>query len=157
MYNRPYAIYLRICSTYLSRMCTVKYLIHDSCVWIVARVQTQRHRQPLPACKVIIRNTILPYMFFFFFFCNFSRQGFSVFPWLSWNSLCRPGWPWTQKSACLCLPSAGIKGVHHHCPAGCHVCSYDIRFLSFLECSPLPVGNCAVSLFTVSFAWIEVM
>jgi hypothetical protein len=23
----------------------------------------------------------------------------------------------TQKSACLCLPSAGIKGVRHHCPA----------------------------------------
>jgi hypothetical protein len=22
----------------------------------------------------------------------------------------------SQKSACLCLPSAGIKGVHHHCP-----------------------------------------
>jgi hypothetical protein len=35
---------------------------------------------------------------------------------LSWNSLCRPGWPQTQKSACLCLPSAGNKGVHHHCP-----------------------------------------
>jgi hypothetical protein len=35
-------------------------------------------------------------------------------PWLSWNSLCRPGWPWTQKFACLCLPSAGIKGMHHH-------------------------------------------
>jgi hypothetical protein len=26
---------------------------------------------------------------------------------------CRPGWPRTQKSACLCLPSAGIKGVRH--------------------------------------------
>jgi hypothetical protein len=25
-----------------------------------------------------------------------------------------PGWPRTQKSACLCLSSAGIKGVHHH-------------------------------------------
>jgi hypothetical protein len=39
--------------------------------------------------------------------------------WLSWNSLCRPGWPRTQKSACLCLclSSAGIKGVCHHCPA----------------------------------------
>jgi hypothetical protein len=37
-----------------------------------------------------------------------------VQPWLSWNSLCRPGWPRTQKSACLCLPSAGIKGVCHH-------------------------------------------
>ena len=34
----------------------------------------------------------------------------------------RPGWPRTQKSTCLCLPSAEIKGVHHHtcltqCPA----------------------------------------
>ena len=38
-----------------------------------------------------------------FFFFGFSRQGFSVYPWLSWNSLCRPGWPRTQKSACLCL------------------------------------------------------
>jgi hypothetical protein len=47
----------------------------------------------------------------------FSRQGFSVKPWLSWNSLCRPGWPPTQKSACLCLPSAGVKHVHHHCLA----------------------------------------
>jgi hypothetical protein len=48
-----------------------------------------------------------------FCFC-FSRQGFSVQPWLSWNSLCRPGWPQTQKSAFLCLPSAGIKGMCHH-------------------------------------------
>ena len=55
---------------------------------------------------------------FLFLFCLlfvcFSRQGFSVYPWLSWNSLCRSGWPRTQKSACLCLPSAGIKGVHPH-------------------------------------------
>ena len=36
---------------------------------------------------------------------------------LAWNSLCRPGWPQNQKSACLCLPSAGSKGVHHHHPA----------------------------------------
>jgi hypothetical protein len=51
----------------------------------------------------------------FVLFCFvFLRQGFSVYPWLSWNSLCRPGWPRTQKSACLCLPSAGIKGVCYH-------------------------------------------
>jgi hypothetical protein len=31
-----------------------------------------------------------------------------------WGHLCRPGWPRIQKSACLCLPSAGIKGVRHH-------------------------------------------
>jgi hypothetical protein len=28
-----------------------------------------------------------------------------------------PGRPWIQKSACLCLPSTGIKDVCHHCPA----------------------------------------
>jgi hypothetical protein len=38
----------------------------------------------------------------------------SLQPWLSWNSLCRPGWPRTQKFTCLCLPSAGNKGVCHH-------------------------------------------
>jgi hypothetical protein len=36
-----------------------------------------------------------------------------VYLWLSLNSLCRPGWPQTQKFPCLCLPSAGIKGVRH--------------------------------------------
>jgi hypothetical protein len=49
-----------------------------------------------------------------YFFIVFLRQGFSVEPWLSSNSLCRSGWPRTQKSACLCLPSAGIKGVRQH-------------------------------------------
>jgi hypothetical protein len=49
------------------------------------------------------------FWWFFFLFFGFLRQGFSVYLWLSWNSLCRPGWPRTQKSTCLCLPSAGIK------------------------------------------------
>jgi hypothetical protein len=65
----------------------------------------------------IIRDSSLPcisYLFVCLFVCLFSRQGFSVYPWLSWNSLCRPGWPRTQKSPCLCLPSAGTKGVRHH-------------------------------------------
>jgi hypothetical protein len=31
--------------------------------------------------------------------------------------LSRPGRLRTQRSTFLCLPSAGIKGVHHHCPA----------------------------------------
>jgi hypothetical protein len=56
-------------------------------------------------------------LLFYFYFFGFSRQGFSLWPWLSWNSLCRPGWPRNQKSACLCLPSAGSKGVRHYCPA----------------------------------------
>jgi hypothetical protein len=55
----------------------------------------------------------------FFFFFVFSRQGFSVQSWSSWNSLCRPGWPRTQKSACLYFLNPGIKGVRHHHPARC--------------------------------------
>jgi hypothetical protein len=47
-------------------------------------------------------------VFFLFFFQDW------VFPYrLSWNSLCTPNWPQTKKSACLCLLSAGIKGVSH--------------------------------------------
>jgi hypothetical protein len=49
--------------------------------------------------------------------------------WWFWDrvSLCSLGcpgthsvewsWPWTRKSTCLCLPSAGITGVRHHCLA----------------------------------------
>jgi hypothetical protein len=59
-----------------------------------------------------INSSYLIYLFIF----GFSRQDFSLQSWLSGNSLCRPGWPWTQKSACFCLPSAGIKGMCHHCP-----------------------------------------
>jgi hypothetical protein len=63
-------------------------------------------------------SILVLFVWLVFVFCFvFSRQGFSVYLWLFWNSLCRPGWPRTQKSTCLCLPSAGIKGVRHHCPA----------------------------------------
>ena len=59
----------------------------------------------------LIWNLLSSTIFFFFF----SRQGFCVWFWsLSWHSLSGPGWPRTQRSACLCLPSAGIKGEHHH-------------------------------------------
>lgn len=44
-----------------------------------------------------------------FLFCFWERIS-----WLSWNLLCRASWPLTQKSACLCLPSTGIRGVYHH-------------------------------------------
>jgi hypothetical protein len=40
-------------------------------------------------------------------------QSFSVYLWLSWNLLCRLGWPWTHKDQ----TSFGIKGMHHQHPA----------------------------------------
>jgi hypothetical protein len=44
-----------------------------------------------------ISSPHLPYAFFFFF----------------WFFECSPGCPGTRKSACLCLPSAEIKGMCH--------------------------------------------
>jgi hypothetical protein len=62
--------------------------------------------------------TIYFYLFIYLFiYFGFSRQGFSVYLKLSWNTLSRPGWPRTLKSTCLCLASAGVKGICHHCPA----------------------------------------
>ena len=37
------------------------------------------------------------------------EQGFPVQPRLPWSSLCRPGWPQTQRSTCFYHPKGGIK------------------------------------------------
>jgi hypothetical protein len=76
-------------------------------------------------------------IFFFLEGGGCSRQGFSVWPWLSWNSLCRPGWPRTQKSACLCLPSVGIKGVRHHA----RLDTKNLRRPSASACPQIPLGS----------------
>ena len=42
-----------------------------------------------------------------------NLQGFSIYPWLSWNSLCRLGWPWTE----IHLPISSKcwdEGMCHH-------------------------------------------
>lgn len=44
--------------------------------------------------------------------------------------ICKPGWPWTQRYSCGCLPSAGIKGsTHSFAPAG----KSGVSFHSLLE------------------------
>lgn len=45
------------------------------------------------------------------FCCFVLRQGLSMERWLS---LCRPGWPQSQRSACPYLPSAEVKSFHCH-------------------------------------------
>jgi hypothetical protein len=59
------------------------------------------------------------FVVFFLFVCLFCLFAFgdrvSLYsPGCPGTQLCKPGWPRAQKSAYLCLPSAGIKGVHHH-------------------------------------------
>ena len=47
------------------------------------------------------------------FFSQFFQTGFLCGA-LAGLELCRPGWPGTQRFACLCFPGTGIKGVCHH-------------------------------------------
>lgn len=42
-------------------------------------------------------------------FCLWDT-GLTMQPWLAWNLLCWPSWPWI----CLCFCYAGIKSVGHH-------------------------------------------
>jgi hypothetical protein len=41
---------------------------------------------------------------------GFSRMGFSLCNWLSWNSVDQAGFELTE----ICLPSTGVKGVCYH-------------------------------------------
>lgn len=52
----------------------------------------------------------------YIFLLSFLRWCLTIWLWLVWNSLYRPGCPWTRRSACLCLclKRARIKGVRHH-------------------------------------------
>jgi hypothetical protein len=98
---------------------------------------------------VIIFIFSFNFLFFYFYFiclfvclfvCLFRDRASLYSPaWLSWNSLCRPGWPWTQKSACLCLPSTRIKGVRHHHLAFFlfYVYKYSARIYAYISCSLL--------------------
>lgn len=60
---------------------------------------------------------------FFFSFFGFTKQSFSVWPWLSWNSLCKPNCPHTQRFACLWHLSAVIKGTWNYCPSTLTLCA----------------------------------
>ena len=72
--------------------------------------------------------------------------GFFVLFLVFWDriSLCSPGvvelalWTWlapnSQKFTCLCLQSAGTKGMYHHCPDLICVCTYICMYYAY-ECS----------------------
>jgi hypothetical protein len=62
------------------------------------------------------------YIYLFCFGFWFLETGFLCVA-LDVLELCRPGWSRTQKSTCLCLPSAGITGVRHQ-PGFCFVLKY---------------------------------
>lgn len=44
-------------------------------------------------------------------------MGFSVYPWMSWNSVCRPGWPWIHETLLPPLPECWNRKLTPLCPA----------------------------------------
>ena len=52
----------------------------------------------------------LNWMKIFLFFCKMVF----VYPWLSWNLLCRLSCPQISRDPSLCHLSAGIKGIYQH-------------------------------------------
>jgi hypothetical protein len=73
---------------------------------------TPNPRRPGQATSMRVQ-LFFSFFFFFFFLIWFYKTGFRCVA-LAVLELCRPGWPQTQKSTYLCLPSAGIKGMRHH-------------------------------------------
>jgi hypothetical protein len=96
-----------------------KQYIH---VWILMKVL---------AFKNYFFVVVLFCFFVFVLFCVCLTGFLCVALTVSWNSLCRPGWPRTQKSTCFCLLSTRIKGVCHHCLATLHFyCFYNYTYLN---------------------------
>ena len=92
--------------------------------------------RPVMVCGFFMLFVLLLFLVLLLYF----ETGFYVYPWLSWNSLCRPGWPQIQQSTCLCLPSAGIKGLCYHCLAS--GVTIDMHIYSHYHAE-----NCVIQLF----------
>ena len=88
--------------------------------WVVSKVVV-----PLGGFKIAFQFRIETLVWFELVWFSFFKTGF---PRLSWNSLCRPGWPQMPRSTCLCLPSAGVKDVHHHCLA--HISIWHFHYIT---------------------------
>ena len=94
--------------------CLLRIAIRDT----LSVVLQHRHTQVCCVFAAIWCLFVCLQLSLVFFVCLFVffKTGFPCIAWLSWNSLCRPGWPPTQKSTCLLLPSDGITGLHNNCP-----------------------------------------
>ena len=75
-------------------------------------------RKLFPWLAPRFRISYISFFLFYSFFLFFSDRVPLYSPsCLGTHSVCRPGWPQTQKFSCICLPSAGITGMCHHCLA----------------------------------------
>ena len=94
-----------------------------------------RHVWPCPLTTSFFKNLDGRERISFSFVCLFFKTGFSAEPWLSWNSLCKPGCPGIHRD----LPAS--VGMHHH-PATHFVCVYVCRSEVNIGCSSSVAIHC---------------
>lgn len=84
---------------------------------VVTHTELNVESFPLSSSLYILKMLCLEFLDVFFFPMGNSYTYiicYCLFVFWDRVSLCRPGWPRTQTFACLCLPSASIKGMYHH-------------------------------------------
>jgi hypothetical protein len=97
------------CTEELCRQCVLDPELQG---WKISVSTGSERAKKTSRCCGNSETSLFVCLFLSFFLLVFrDRVSLCSLPWLSWNSLCRPSWPRTQKSACL--SSAGIKGVCH--------------------------------------------
>jgi hypothetical protein len=77
-------------------------------------------------CIYIIIYIIAQYFLnlYLFIYLFFLRQGFSVYPCLSWNLLCRPGWPQFRNLPASASQMLGLKAGATTYVHRCFACKY---------------------------------
>lgn len=111
---------------------TKTFFIHKFSWWrLQGHIINHEYRVVIALSSVVLQ---VPLIFFWFTFliyliCSFLylllRQGLSVYCWLLWKFLCRPGCALPQRPSCLCSPVLGLKfspplpgwsvSLKHHC------------------------------------------
>ena len=86
----------------------------DSCKIVAASSHPTWATRGVPGQSILktetVSQVINSQVFFCLFVCLFLETQFLCIAWL-FGHFYRPDWPQTQRSAYLCLLSAGIKGV----------------------------------------------
>jgi hypothetical protein len=77
-----------------TELCSLPWILWNWCYrWWGAMIWVLGTELP-DLCKI---GSVWKPWTLFCFVLLFLRQSFPVYPWLTQNSLCRPGWPWIQR------------------------------------------------------------
>jgi hypothetical protein len=107
---------IHLTAFYLTGTCWHVIIIVNYSADLFMKAVSTRFQQVAVSSIVIIMwyNLFFIFIYLFIYLLIYFETGFLCIA-LAALELCSPGWPRTQKSTYLCLPSAGIKCVRHQC------------------------------------------